>query len=358
MEKENDKASRRFGSDVEFADLGKALLSHVIDLLLVAAIWVVSYFAICYPTTVFSPDVSAALAYERQAEEEYGLTLPGTLGYEEYKEAVDDFYFVYFPKEIEETFARFDEHDPLTVEAYYNYRVLGLERDPSPDYKGNGIANYVKGEDGSFDVNQVAVISDNLSSRGEDTLLQTYRSAYDELSIMLRTLDPEFGAAYNLTNSSMLYGIAASFSFSYLICFLVLPMLLPLRATAGEAMLSLGTADGDGLVTKRYKILLRALLGFPLPFVGAFFFNVYSVVLCIALPIFANMAYPIVRGRQQTWLDCIFGIKVVVKASSTVYESDLDRRLADKNAIPSYVDPEYVTKLAATEEMELEDEEK
>lgn len=348
-----------YNGDVEYAHLGQALLAHLIDIGLLFIIWIVAYFAVCYPVTINNPGIKSANEYIDETERSLRLKTNDDISREEKEAIVKDFYFVEFPDEIKDIYIDETIYEGISLTYYYNVRVLGLEFNPYPEYEGTSLYEYVKNEDGSFNFDVIGVRSfpdSELSGRGKRDLEALYDDAIEGCLYMLQSIDKEYAVAYYHVTTSTSYGIAASFSFAYICLFAILPLLLKNKATAGEAVLRLGTCQKTGYAAKWYIVELRALIGFVLPFFGAYLFDSYSIVCLLILPIFLNFLYPLLTGKRQTLLDTLFRLRVVINKESTIYKDELDKELANRNSLAAYKDPDYVTTLASTEAMETKEE--
>lgn len=343
-----------YNGDVEYVHIGQALLAHLIDVFMLIGIWALMYFSICYPVTVNNASVKKANQYLSDVESSLRLDINKDAEWKEKEEIIQNFYFVEYSDEIKEWYLTNTVYDGISVTAYYNIRVLGLTFEPGSAYEGTGLYQYVRNEDGSWNVDvlgEMIVPEDELSGRGKRNLNQLYTDGIEGCLYMLQDIDPDYLAATRLVKSSALYGSAASFSFVYLLLFALLPLLLPNKASVGQAVLGFGVCTKRGYLAHWYQIEGRALLGMIPLFFGAYLFDPYSVVILIVLPIFLNFLYPLFTGKRQTLLDTVFGLRVIINQESTVYKNELDKKIADKNVIPSYKDPDYVTTLAATETM-------
>lgn len=349
-------ASRRerpANPDVEPAHLGLAFLGSFINFCFVILGWVASYFAICYPTLINAPSYNEAVFYRDQAEEAYGLTIGDNASTEEYKKAIEDFYFAYFPERIMEQYVTPTDPDG-TLMAFYNVRVLQLPENPSvPSNYQNDLFIYVLDESGQPDVDVMGVMRDDLNDRGLDEVNALYHDAYVQLPVMLRALDPEYQESYAFANEVRMYALGASFAFSYAIFVGVLPFFLKNRANLGQRILKLGICSLDGYKASAFSLLAKAIVGLPLPFFGAFFFSAYSVTLLIAFPYFLNLLFPIFFQKKAPFLETIARVQIIVNAHSTIYADSFDQEAEHSTTLPEYEDRDYVIRLAQTEALDI-----
>lgn len=343
--------------DVEPVHLGKAYLGSFINLAFIIVGWVIAFFAICLPIYSSSHSYAQAKGYVDEKEAEYGLTTSENEDAETLKAVIDDFYFVHFPAEIMEAYVI--PTDPEgTLMSFYNVRVLNLPENPSaPSNYRNELFAYKLGEDGQPLKDEMGVQRDDLNKRGLESVRDLYRDAFVELPVMLRALDSQYQGCYSLVNQVKMYANGASFSFSYLIFMAILPFCLKNRATLGQRIIKVGTCGLSGYRTSALSVLLKALIGFPFPFFGAFFFSAYSVTLLILLPYFLNLLYPIFFVKKAPLLESICRIQIIDNAHSVVYKDAVDQLSEGANALPQYKEREYVYRLSAAETMELPEEE-
>ena len=123
---------RNTNLEVEPAGLPRILGGSALNFLFIIIAWIAVYFAICYPITITNPGIKQARDYNDELLTSLNLKLPSTSSQEEFKQAVDDFYFVTFPEQIEDLFVP----EGYGLVAYYNVNVLRLPEDPTPtNYK-------------------------------------------------------------------------------------------------------------------------------------------------------------------------------------------------------------------------------
>ena len=346
------KKNRNPNLEVEPASLPRILLGSALNFLFIIVAWIALYFSICYPVTIANPAIKEASGYNDSLLTSLNLKLPSNSSQEEFKQAVDDFYFVEYPKQIEELYVPEGE----SLIAFYNVNVLRLPEDPTPTNYKTQYFSYIL-VDGLPDVNQIGKKSDDLGKRGEEDVRSIYSDAYSYLKMMLRGIDSEYQANLVYLNTSTMYGVVSSFLLSYAAFMAIIPFLTKNRASLGDALLGVGTCGKDGYRTSAVRILAKALIGLPLPLLTAIFLNAYTATLLLAFPYFLNLLYCILFQKREPFLDTAAGIILIDNAQSTVFNDDIDGLVAESKALSSYTDPEYVTKLAAAESMDVKDEE-
>ncbi|HIU44859.1 MAG TPA: hypothetical protein IAC52_00990 [Candidatus Enteromonas pullicola] len=345
------KRNRNQNLGVEPASLPRILLGSALNFLFIIVAWIAVYFSVCYPITINSHAIEEANDYNDSLLTSLDLKLPSNSSQEEFKQAVDDFYFVEFPEEIEDLFVP----EGYSLIAYYNVNVLRLPEDPSPTNYKTQYFSYIL-VDGLPDVNQIGQKSDDLGKRGEEDVRSIYSDAYSYLKMMLQEIDPEYEANLVYINTSTMYGVVSSFLLSYAVFMAVIPFLTKNRGSLGDALLRVGTCGKDGYRTSAVRILAKALVGLPLPLLTAIFLNAYTATLLLAFPYFLNLLYCILFQKREPFLETISGIVLIDNSQSTVFNDDIDEMVVGAKALSSYTDPEYVTKLAAAESMDVKDE--
>lgn len=342
---------RNINLEVEPAGLPRILLGSALNFLFIIIGWIAVYFAICYPITITNPGIKQARDYNDELLTSLNLKLPSNSSQEEFKQAVDDFYFVEFPEQIEDLFVP----EGYSLIAYYNVNVLRLPEDPTPTNYKTQYFSYVL-VDGLPDVNQIGLKSDDLGKRGEEDVRSIYSDAYSYLNMMLQEINPQYEANLVYLNTSTMYGVASSFLLPYAAFMAIIPFLTKNRGSLGDALLHVGTCGKDGYRTSAVRILAKALVGLPLPLLSAIFLNAYTVTLLLVFPYFLNLLYCILFQKREPFLETIAGIVLIDNDQSTVFNDDIDELVVEAKALSSYTDPEYVTKLAAAESMDVKDE--
>ena len=110
---------RNINLEVEPAGLPRILGGSALNFLFIIIAWIAVYFAICYPITITNPGIKQARDYNDELLASLNLKLPSNSSQEEFKQAVDDFYFVEFPKQIEDLFVP----EGYGLIAYYNVNI-------------------------------------------------------------------------------------------------------------------------------------------------------------------------------------------------------------------------------------------
>lgn len=343
--------------EIEHPLLGKTLLASALNALFLLLGSLLSYFAVCFPILLNTPSTASAKEEIALKKEELSLNLAANLDYQDYEKAIQNFYFVAYPEEIVEIYGK-PLYGNISITAIYNIRVLALPEKPTSSNHQTNYFSYVLKEDGTVDVDTIGTIKGNLSERGKNDVEDLFHTAYKVLFSMLPNVDPSYAKAYLLDVRSNQAAILSSFSFSYLVFLVILPQIFKNRANLGQKVLKLGTADRYGYETKRYKPLLKALLGLPLPLLALYFSNAYSITILLLFPYFLDLLYAVMRVRKVPLLEDIVGIDVIDEEKSVVYKDALGKELENSYLLANYEDPDYVGKLSAKETMNLPDEKK
>lgn len=352
------KAPKTRNSEAIKASMGPILLSSFINYILVLIGWIVLYFGVCLPSCTGFGSYVSARDYLADQMAAYNLNLPSNLDSDNYESAVDDFFFVQFPEEIKEKFIEGQGLD-MTLNHYYNVRVLGLPEDPNPNDYQTSYFSYKteKADDGTLVilVDEIGVVRDDLNERGLNDVRDLYLNAYRQLESMLSYIDPAFAESSALLDEAGLWSSFASFTLSYVAFVLVLPLCLQGHATLGQLFLKLEVSDVSGYKAKWWRFVVKAVVGYPLLALGASLMNAYSIVLLVIFPYFLDLAYCIFFHRRVPFLEMVAGLDVLDAKESVVYDSELDMEIAQQNQLASYTDAEYVSRLSAAEAMDIND---
>jgi hypothetical protein len=329
--------------------LSKGLLSSFINAFSIAALALIFYFGVCYPIMNATP-YADAMSLRAQKMEEYDLNLPDNLSYKEYQTPVESFYFDDFPAEI------LDFYDaqvsvPYSSIAYlYNVNVCGLPSKPSlTDYSTDFFA-YVLNEDGTVNVDVKALVkADSLNPTGLSNLADIYRTAYGGLPSLLEETSSEYGSALSLIRQCEGLSRLASIGVAFLLIELVFPSLNKENAPVGEKILRLGYADKSLFRLRRWKLPLRCLLFGAPCLLGAYWLNAYSVALLWVMPLFFNALCLLFGKDNQSIPDKILGIASFDARTSRIYKDEIEKEDAERRALASYEDEDYIDLLSRTE---------
>lgn len=341
--------------EIEKASLGKVLLGSFLNFCFLIAGWVVLFFAVCYPSIHAAPSVIEANSYSANLKGEAGLILPSSCSAEEYKQAIDSFFFEKYPNELEEKYVE-PIGEEATLMAFYNINILRLPVNPTPTNYETALFSYQLGEDGLPDVDKMGVQNEDLNNRGLSDVRTLYRDGYAYLDPLLQGIDQRYADNLAFLNSTQMYGNLAAFLTSYLLFTALLPLALKNRAHLGDRLLDVGTCDPKGYETPILRIFLKSALGLIIPIFAIIFMSAYTITLLLVFPYFLNLVYCIVFQKEEPLLETVCGIKLIDNKHSTVFADDIDERMAERNALTNYTEKDYVVKLAAAEAMNIEEE--
>lgn len=350
------KESRIQNYEIERPTLGRTLLASFLNALFVLTGALLGYFAICYPSMALAPSTRDAKVRSDSLKESLSLNLPANLDYKNYEKVVQDFYFVSYPKEIVDVYGK--AYGDLSIEALYNIRVLALPEHPTSSNYSTAYFSYSLNDDGSVNQDVVGTIKPDLNERGINDVEDLFHTAYKTLFAMLPNVSSEYANDYLLLLRATQASILSSYSLSYVVFLGVLPQIFKNRAHLGQKVLGLSTADKDGYLLERWRPLLKALLGYPLPFLALWLSNAYSIVLLLVLPYFIDLLFAILSSKKLPLLEAILGIDVIDEKKSVVYKDELIKEIEGSHLLGAYEDPDYVGRLSAKEAMKLGEKEK
>lgn len=345
------KDTRTTNYEVEKAPVFKSLLSSLVNFASYILACLFCFYAICYPISINNRSFKNASESISGKKEELNLNLSLTLdSYKEYEQAIQNFYFVAYPNELVSylTSSRNDK----TIGELYNIFVLNLPSSPTINSYSTDYASYYLNEDGSINSSKPGFIKEGLSPRGNNDVLDLFKSSYRGLPSMLNFVDSNIKEANSFISKTLSIGRISSFSFSFLVLEIVVPLALKNKKGIGEAIFKLSIGDKKGYRQNIGYFLLKRIYYIPFIAITSIFFNGYSAVIAFLLPYFINLMYMIFSNDKVSLVDKLSKGIVYNDDGSILFKDEEELLEYRKRALSNYKDKDFISKLSSLDSIE------
>lgn len=267
--------------------LSQKLTANLLDTLVLACTTLVLYFVILYGIFGTFFNFVSNTKEIKEIESSYHLDFKKNLDYKEYETAIKTFY-LHFEEEIEQEYNEIHETD-FTVRHIYNIIVLRLPVNPTPDNYKTDYYQYIQKENGEFDPDQFAILTEGSGKVYEKNMHDIYYSAYGKLKALLENYDEEYAKLKLNTYNSRCYSRVISFLIAFILCFIIYPSKNLYYLSFFERKQNIAYVNQiDGYLAKKYKILIKRILVYIIPFIGFIGFSKYSIIILIIGSLFLN----------------------------------------------------------------------
>ena len=270
----------------------KCLLSHklsanILDTIVFALTTLLLYITILYGVFGTFFNYVSNTKQIKDIETSYNLNLKKNLDYKEYETVIKTFY-LHFEEEIEKEYNEIHETN-FKVRHIYNIIVLRLPVNPTPDNYKTDYYQYIQKENGEFDPNQFAILTEGSGKVYEKNMHDIYYSAYNKLKALLENYDEEYASLKIANYNQECYSRIIGFILAFIIYFVIYPSKNLYYLSFFERKKNIAYVNQiDGYLTKKYKILIKRVLVYIIPFVGFIGFSKYAIIILIIGSLFLN----------------------------------------------------------------------
>ena len=306
---------------IEKPSMGSRFLAYFLDIGTVVLSTIALYFIILYAIFGSAFNYIGNSNYINEVYEEYNLNIAYDTNYKPYEEVLQQIYFEDFKEEILNDY-REDGKD-YSIEYIYNVVVLNLPEEPTVNTYSNSLFHYVQNEDGSFNVNVLGVKEDGSGEFYERSLADLFYASYTNLPSLLRMYLPDFNQAFvdNANYEAISRSVALVISVS--VFYVLMPFVNKKGSTIFEKVYKIGYVNKRNfLEVKKWKIPLRALILFVVPLLGLIFYNNYTLVILIILPIFIDPLAILLSKKNTDFYELICFTRACDLASSNIFKTE------------------------------------
>lgn len=315
------------------------ILTVFLDYVILFASTAVLYFTLIFSVFNFGGNYVNKTNRINEIKTEYNLNLGEGLDYDKYETIIQDFYFNKYPDEITKAYnTRYSENKTITH--IYNIMVLNLPINPTTDSYSTDYYKYAQNEDGSFNTEVVAVRIEmsNPSKTYYKNMSDLFYNSYNDLEPYLRTFNAEYNSLYNTAATYEMIARSISFVVCIAIFYYVIPLTNKYGSTLMEKVYKVGHCNYiNGYLVPKWKICLRPIIYFLIPFIGVLYFTRNTVIIFIIAYLCLNLLILLVSKKN---LD--FGDKILKMNTCYINESLLFK---DRKEEEAYFDSEEGKKI-------------
>ena len=197
---------------IEKGAVGSRLLAFLLDLLSTILGTIVLYFVIVYGVFATGFNYVGRNNNLKATNTSYKLDYKYGQSYTKYEEVVQEFYFVHFKDNILADYK--NDGKDYSIEYIYNVLVLNLPSNPSSTNYQTSLYKYQQADDGSFDVDRLAVQVEGNGQYFERNLMDLFYGKYQDLWKYIYKYDVNYRNDYDMVVLSKKISRVVAFSIS------------------------------------------------------------------------------------------------------------------------------------------------
>ena len=305
---------------IEKPSMGARFSAYFLDLGATILGTITMYFIILYMVFATGFNYIGNSNYINQIYDEYNLNIGYDTNYEQYEQILQKIYFEDFKDEILEDYK--NEGKDYSIEYIYNVVVLNLPEKPTVDTYSNSLYRYVQNPDGSYNVNVLGVKEEGSGEFYERSMADLFYASYTNLPNLLRVYLPDFNKAFVDNANYEAISRAAALVISASGFYILMPFINKNGSTIFEKINKIGYVNKNNyLEIKKRKIPLRPLILFLIPLIGLIFYNNYTLVILIILPLFLNPLAILLSKKNHDFFEMICFVKACDLESSNIFKT-------------------------------------
>ena len=333
--------------------ISKRIIAFLLNILVFGACSLALYFATLYGVFATGFNYIDNQNYINEVKKDNNLNLKEDLTYQEYEKVVTKFYYETYPDQIFNYYHEYDERISSLTHAY-NVFVLNLPVEPTVEYYQTEYFKYQQLSDGSFDVNAKAIQISGSGKRYEANMQSLFYMSYSHLKDFVYKFDENYKKANDQNVLFERLSRTVAFIIPYIAFYIVIPLVSKNGSTLFETKFNIGRVERkNGFRVKKFQTLIRYLVAFIIPFIGFYYFNLYSVILLTIAPLFLNILVMIINKNNYDLLDLICYTEGVDVSNSLIFKDPKEEYIYYKNNKNIYSDEEYVNALSNIDKIDL-----
>lgn len=331
--------------------LNHRLSSFLFDLASLLISSVAIYFIVLYSIFALGFGYVEKNNQVKQIENEYVLNLEEGLNYKEYETVLKDFYFNKYPEQIAKEFNELHKTD-FTITHVYNIVVLKLTNVPTYETYKTDYYSYYQEADGSFNPDVLAIKIEGSGKVYEKNMSDLYYSSYNDLKKMLKSYNDEYLFltldVFNYRSASRMIG----FGVSLIIFYLIIPLKNKYGSTLFEKVYKLGHVNKkDGYVVKKYKLIIRPIIYYLLPFIAIAVGSKNSIIIVLMGYLFINFLLLIFSKDNYDIADRILKMQTCSIEESLLFKNEKEEiEYFNSEEGKKIEEPEFLEKLSSVKD--------
>ena len=197
---------------------------------------------------------------------------------------------------------------------------------------------YYQNEDGTYDTEKIGYEKNHNETKNYYRYMkEIFKTSYDQLPSYLTIFNQDYRKAVLHIDYTNICSRVSSFLLAIIVLYIVFPFVLKDKVTIFEKIFNIVYINKkDGYHVKAYKVLLRLLVYFSLPFIGILYFSLASFVILAIGPLFINALLIIFSSQNNDLYNRILKVIAVNKNESIIFKNESEEKAYEEKH-PSYI---------------------
>lgn len=309
--------------------ISKALINtrikaNLLNLIILTISVVLLYFFVIYIIFGFGFGYNQRKQDIQSIEQKYDLRLGEGASYADYEKALKKFYFTSFQEDICLEYKKLYNKE-YTIVHIYNIVVLNLPAEPTFDNYKTNFYQYSQKEDGTFDVDKEAIKVEGSGKYYERSMHDLYYNSYKKLKTLLENYDENYYAMKVKNYNFEVIARGISFALIFLVMFVAIPISNKEGATLIEKKFDLAYVNiRNGYLCKKWRIVLRNVLSFCIPFIGILLGNTYSIIILTVGYLFLDHLILLFSKNNLMLEEMICRVETCIISESLLFKNETE----------------------------------
>ncbi len=309
---------------VSKAPLNIHLGAYVLDTISLFLMTFILYLTTLYGVFATSFNYLGNENQMREIEDRYNLNLDANQDYTKYEAVIQNFYFEEFSDELETYYNDYYQTN-YTIIHIYNCNVLRLVSEPNYQEYKTDYYQYVQNEDGSFDVDSLAIKLEGSGKVYEQNMHDLFYNSYTDLKDYLKIFNDDY-LTLSITNENYrLLSRIIGFSLSFITLFTIIPLCNKNNETLFQRFFKVTYVNRkNGYLPAKYKIIIRPFILFIIPFIGVCLGTDSSLIILSIGFIFINFLLILLSKNNKDLADRMLSIYPASNEESLIFKNTKD----------------------------------
>lgn len=334
--------------------LGHRLAAFLLDLSTIVVSTLVLYLIILYAVFATCFNYVGNQNRIKEIEEHYVLNLASGLDYKEYEIVLQNFYFNEYKDEIVSNFKEIYDKE-YTITHIYNCVVLRLNMEPTYENYKTEYFKYIQKDDGSFDVDSLALKIDGSGDVYKKNMHDIFYNAYVDLKTLLKEYNEEYEILILDNFSYETWSRTIAFIISACLIYVFVPLKNKEGASLFEKIFKLGNVDSKtGYLLTKKKIILRPVVYYLIPLFAIMVGSNYSIIIFGIGYIFINLLMLLFSNDNADLANKLIKIESVSIEESLLFENSEDEKAFMESPEGQQIDDiDYLNRLSEIKKVNL-----
>lgn len=285
-------------------------------------------------------------------EDEFNLTLSDREDYVTYEAVIKNIYFNIYSEEIIKQYKDVYGKD-YSITHIYNIVILRLPAEPTFDNYKTDFFQYNQKEDGTIDVDSIALKIEGKGSNYERGINSLFNSEYKKMKKVVEEFNSEYFELKATKYAYECYARVIAFVLSFAFLFVVIPFKDEYSRTYFMKKFDLAYVNSkNGYTISKFKVLFRNIISVIVPFVGYVIYNKYSIIILILGYLLLDYLLLLFSKNNMNIADGLLKIETCKLSESLIFENvDDENNYLQSEEGKKVSDESFVKKLEETEEI-------